>query len=145
MKPINHLGVSIVTGVAAFLTTKAISPSIACFLAGWLVDIDHIWDFYKNGCRGFGIKKFIYAMESGKIKKAYFLLHSYELLLILAILCFFTYPNHILSFTTIGIAIHLFLDQLFNPIRPFTYFTTYRILNGYKTEIILKVSNYQKL
>ena len=49
MKPINHFGVSLITGVATFLITKAISPSIACFLIGWLVDVDHIWDFYAIG------------------------------------------------------------------------------------------------
>ena len=141
MKPVSHLSVSIIVGVATFLTTKAISPSIACFLAGWLVDIDHIWDFYKNGCRGFNIKRFVYAMENGEIKKIYLYFHSYELLLVLVVLCYFTHFNYILSFTTIGFAIHLFFDQIFNPVKPLTYFITYRILNSYNKDIIFKINS----
>ena len=140
MKPINHFGVSLIAGVATFLTTKTISPSIACFLVGWLVDVDHIWDFYRNGCSGFSIKRFGNAMDNGKIKRAGFYFHSYELLLILVSLCFITHFNYLLSFTTLGFAIHLFLDQMCNPVNPLTYFLTYRMLNGCKTEIIFKIN-----
>lgn len=138
MKPINHFSVSLITGVVAFLTTKTIFPGIASFLAGWLLDVDHIWDYYKNGCRRFSVRRFLDAMDNGEIKKTYLYLHSYELLLILISLCFVTRFHYLLSFTTLGFAIHLFFDQLFNPVNPFTYFLTYRILRGYRTEIIFR-------
>ena len=143
MKPINHFSMSIITGVVTFLTTKTISPSIASFLVGWLVDIDHIWDFYRNGCRHFSIKRFTNAMDNGEIKKAYLYFHSYELLLILVSLCFVTHFNYLLSFTTLGFAIHLFFDQIFNPVNPLTYFITYRILHGYNPEIIFKINLHE--
>ncbi|HHT9124082.1 MAG TPA: hypothetical protein ACFYEF_14540 [Candidatus Wunengus sp. YC63] len=136
MKPICHLGVSIITGVVTFLTTKTISPSIACFLAGWLVDVDHIWDFYKNAGKDFNVKRFVNAFENGEVKKAYLYLHSYELLFTLALLCFFTHFNHLLSFTTLGFAVHLLFDQIFNPVKPLTYFITYRILNSYNADVV---------
>ena len=138
MKPISHLSVSIITGVAAFLTTKTIAPGIACFLVGWLVDVDHIWDFYKNVGKGFNVKRFVNAFENGEIKKAYLYLHSYELLFGLVFLCFFTHFNYLLSFTTLGFAIHLFSDQIFNPVKPLSYFISYRILNNYNKDIIFK-------
>jgi hypothetical protein len=140
MKPINHFNVSIITGVVAFLTTKTISPSIASFLIGWLIDVDHIWDFYKNGCKGFTVERFLHAHEKGEIKKAYLYLHSYELLLVLVVLCVVTDFNYFLSFTTFGFAIHLFFDQIFNPVNSLTYFLTYRILHDYKTEIIFRTN-----
>lgn len=143
MKPISHLGVSVITGVAAFLTTKAVMPSVACFLAGWLIDVDHIWDFYTNGCKRFSTKRFGYAMDNGEIKRAHFYLHSYELLLILVSLCFITHFDCLLSFTTLGIAIHLFLDQIFNPVHSLTYFLTYRVLKGYKPEIIFRINPHE--
>ena len=71
MKPINHLGVSAITGIATFLVTKTIMPSVACFLAGWLTDVDHIWDYYHNGCKHFSIKRFERAMVNGEIKRAH--------------------------------------------------------------------------
>ena len=138
MKPICHLGVSIITGVAIFLTTKDIYSSISCFLAGWLVDIDHIWDFYKNVGKGFTIKRFLNAFENEEIKKSYIYFHSYELLLGLVFLCFFTHFNYLLAFTTLGFAIHLLFDQVFNPVKPLTYFITYRILNRYNVDIIYR-------
>lgn len=138
MKPINHFNVSIIAGAVTFLTTKTIYPSIVCFLTGWLVDVDHIWDFYKNGCRGFSIKRFLHAMDNGEIKKTYLYFHSYELLLLLVSLCFVTRFNFLLSFATLGLAIHLFFDQIFNPVNPLSYFITYRILRGYNTEIIFR-------
>ena len=143
MKPVCHLGVSIITGAATFLITKTISPSIACFLVGWLVDVDHIWDFYKNVGKGFTVKRFHNACENGGIKKSYLYLHSYELLFGLICLCFFSHFNYLLSFTTLGFAIHLFFDQIFNPVKPLTYFITYRILNSYNTDVVFRI-NHQK-
>ena len=73
MKPICHLGASIITGATVFLTTKTITPSIACFL-GWLVaDVDHIWDFYKNVGKDFTVKRFLKTFENGEIKKGIFI------------------------------------------------------------------------
>lgn len=143
MKPINHLGVSAITGIATFLVTKTIMPSVACFLAGWLTDVDHIWDYYHNGCKHFSIKRFERAMVNGEIKRAHFYLHSYELLFILVFLCFTTHFPYFLCFTTMGFAIHLFLDQLYNPVNLLTYFFTYRMLNGYKPEIIFKTKQHE--
>lgn len=140
MKPSHHIGVSLIAGVVTFFTIRAILPSVVCFLAGWLIDVDHIWDFYANGCRRFSIKRFGLAMDSGEIKKAHFYLHSYELLLILILLSFATQFNYLLSYTALGFAIHLFLDQIGNPVNSLTYFLTYRILNGFKPEIIFKTS-----
>lgn len=136
MKPIFHLGASIITGVVTFLITKTISPTIACFLVGWLVDVDHIWDFYKNAGKDFNVKRFVNAFQNGEVKKAYLYLHSYELLFTLVLLCFFTHFNHLLSFTTLGFAVHLLFDQIFNPVKPLTYFITYRILNSYNADVV---------
>ena len=138
MKPIGHLGVSIITGASVFLTTKTITPSIACFLVGWLVDIDHIWDFYKNVGKDFTVKRFANAFENEEIKKSYIYFHSYELLFGLVFLCFFTHFNYLLAFTTLGFAIHLIFDQIFNPAKPLTYFITYRILNRCNVDIIYR-------
>src|SRR5574342_343076 len=140
MKPISHLGVSIITGVTTFLATRDMYSSISCLLAGWLVDIDHIWDFYKNVGKGFNIKRFVNAFDNGEIKKAYLYLHSYELLFGLIFLCFFTHFNYLLSFTTLGFAIHLVFDQVFNPVKPLTYFITYRILNSYNTGVVFRIN-----
>lgn len=145
MKPINHISVSIITGVTTFLATKTILPSIACFLAGWLMDVDHIWDFYKNGGKKFSIKRFEDAIDNGKIKKIYLYLHSYELLLALITLCCVTHFNYFISFTTLGFAIHLFFDQICNPVNPFAYFLTYRIFHGYRVERLLKTNSHKYL
>jgi len=140
MKPVSHLCVSIITGVTTFLATRDMYSSISCFLAGWLVDIDHVWDFYKNVGKDFTVKKFLKTFEDGEIKKAYLYLHSYELLFGLICLCFFSHFNYLLSFTTLGFAIHLFFDQIFNPVKPLTYFITYRILHSYNADIIFKIN-----
>jgi len=139
MKPVCHLGVSIITGVATFLATRDMYSSISCFLAGWLVDIDHVWDFYKNVGKDFNVKRFVNAFENNEeIKKTYLYLHSYELLFGLIFLCFFTHFNYLLSFTTLGFAVHLVFDQIFNPVKPLTYFITYRILNRYNVDNIFR-------
>lgn len=138
MKPINHVSVSIITGVVTYVSTGAISPSIACFLVGWLVDVDHIWDYYKNAGRDFSIKRFMNTFENNEIKKVYLYFHSYELLFVLTVSCFISHFNYLLSFTTMGFAIHLFFDQIFNSAKPCAYFITFRILQGYRTENIFK-------
>lgn len=144
MKPISHFSVSLITGVVAFLTTKTILPGVASFLVGWLIDVDHIWDFYRNGCKRFSVKRFLDAIDNNEIKKTYLYFHSYELLALLVLLCFVTRFNYLWSFTTVGFAIHLFFDQIFNPVKPLTYFLTYRILHGYKTEIIVRTHLHEQ-
>jgi len=138
MKPVCHLGVSIITGVATFLATRDMYSSISCFLAGWLVDIDHVWDFYKNVGKDFTIKRFLKTFENGEIKKAYLYFHSYELLFGLIFLCFLTHFSYPLAFATLGFAVHLVFDQIFNPVKPLTYFITYRILNRYNVDNIFR-------
>jgi len=140
MKPVSHLGVSLLTGIVAYISTKELLPGISCFMIGWLIDIDHIWDYYVNVGKKFSVSKFLNAMDSGKIKKSYLYFHSYEILIVLVILCLYTQLNQILFFTTLGFAIHLFLDQIFNPVKPFTYFITYRIINKYNVELIFKIN-----
>ena len=140
MKPICHLGASIITGATVFLTTKTITPSIACFLVGWLADVDHIWDFYKNVGKDFTVKRFLKTFENGEIKK-----HIYTSTVMNSYLGWYSCVSSpilitFLSFTTLGFAIHLFLDQIFNPVKPLTYFITYRILNSYNADIIFKIN-----
>ncbi|MCF6150548.1 MAG: hypothetical protein E3K37_18115 [Candidatus Kuenenia sp.] len=139
MRPVSHLGISFVAGAATYYFTRSIPPSIACFLIGWLIDVDHIWDYYINVGWDFSIKKFGHAVDSGKMKKAFLYFHSYELLIILIILCFFTQFNYCLSFTTLGIVIHLVCDQIVNPVKPLTYFLIYRVLKKFDHNVIFKI------
>ncbi len=136
MKLTSHLGVSAITGVAAFFTTHDMYAGISCFLAGWLIDLDHVWDFYRNAGRAFTVRGFFETFENGEIEKAYLYLHSYELLFGLICCCFLTHFNYLLSFTTLGFAVHLFLDQLCNPVKPLGYFFIYRVLHGYHADRI---------
>src|SRR3990167_6378991 len=112
-----------------------------CMFPGWVAGGRRsCMGFYKNFGKDFNVKRFVNACENGEIKKAYLYFHSYELLFGLIFLCFLTHFNYLLSFTTLGFAIHLFFDQIFNPVKPLTYFITYRILNSYNTDVVFRIN-----
>ncbi len=80
MTPKNHVLVSATLGGVLFYVTQSLSPGVACFLAGTVIDIDHLYDYLKHCGLKFSIKNFFsgdYFVES---RRNFVWLHSYELL-----------------------------------------------------------------
>jgi len=112
---------------------------VASFLAGWLIDVDHVVDYVcAHGWRPqwSKVKEAAHEKYSGKLVLP---LHSFELLALFFL--FFRGPRRqpYRVGITLSILTHLLLDQRCNPCRkPLTYFLTHRIRNRFDARQILK-------
>ena len=139
MKPIPHVAVSTVVSIAVAIYFKSTICGVSSFLAGVLIDLDHLYDYYRE--HGFTLNPM--AVYRGCVEmdltRIYLFLHSYELLTILWIsISVFSLSKLWIAFA-IGVTQHLIFDQIFNPIDKCGYFLSYRIAKGFDiTKILTK-------
>lgn len=108
------------------------------FVAGILIDIDHVLDYYIQ--KGITLKiKNIYLWHiKTKYKFLFLYLHSLELLAMLWAGIFLFKLGIFWVALAVGVTQHIILDIFFNPINSYAYFLSYRIIKGFKKEYILK-------
>lgn len=138
MRTLGHIITSAGVGIFTYHRYKSKGAGIASFLAGWLIDVDHIVDYVKaHGWKPHWgrISEAKHEDYSGKL---YLLLHSYELLAIF-FLCL-KHPNKRAYRVGISLSVltHLLLDQKCNPGRkPLTYFLAHRAYKKFNAKDIL--------
>ncbi|HHT9126216.1 MAG TPA: hypothetical protein ACFYD6_10415 [Candidatus Brocadiia bacterium] len=146
MRPFKHFVVSTISGAVVYSLTGALSPSIACFLTGWLIDVDHFYDYIKVNVWIFSVKRFLNHFD--RLHPAplgthfYFFFHAHELAIILILTCFLSKLNLTLSFATLGYIIHLLSDQFTNGVSPLAYFLTYRVAKGFDKWSVLNIKQH---
>lgn len=138
MRTLGHVIASAGIGLATYHRYKSPGAGIASFLAGWLIDVDHVFDYVR--AHGWRISWFHFneAKHEHYSGKLYLLLHSYELLA----LFFLLFRNPLRHPYRVGITAsvltHLLLDQKCNPSRrASTYFLTHRIRKRFDARSIL--------
>lgn len=138
MKPVGHVAISSIISLFVWASFRSWPCALASFLAGVFIDLDHLIDYYS--CHAFTVKaKDVYdACAEMSMKKLYLFLHSYEIMFLMwAAIYIFSLPD-IWKAAAIGMTQHLILDQVTNPITIPGYFLTYRMLNGFKKEAMLR-------
>ena len=139
MRTSGHIAVSAVIGMFIYASYGDIGSAIGSFLAGTLIDLDHIIDYLYAHGKKWDWKKVNAAHHEKVSGKLYVPLHSYELLL----LYFFLTIDPSLTPWRVGITLsvlaHFLCDQFFNPNRKFsTYFLIHRIIHNFDTKKVLK-------
>lgn len=136
MRVLGHTAISVIIGGISYNHTRSLSGFLWVLTAGILIDMDHYIDYIRNRGFSFNIKKVHNTCRYGYLnfKKITLILHSYELLILLWVSIFIFGLNSIWKYAAIGFTAHLFLDQIFNPVRPFGYFLAFRIANNFETK-----------
>jgi len=138
MRTIHHVITSAGVGLATYHRYKSAAAAVASFLAGWLIDLDHLFDYVKaHGWKldWFRFNEAAHEKYSGKL---YLPLHSYELLALFFLLLRGPQLKPFRVGITLSILTHLILDQRGNPNRsPLTYFLAHRIRKGFQANEIL--------
>ncbi len=136
MLPLRHVLASGSISALVWVYFKSFGCAAASFAAGVLIDLDHLIDYCAS--HGFTWKaQAIYdACRRINLKKLYVVLHSYELIILLWIAIYVFSMSIIWKAVAIGLTQHIIFDQLTNPINTFGYFFTYRIIKGFKKELI---------
>ena len=137
MKPSGHIIASGIIGIAVLLYFKSLPCAIASFAAGILVDLDHFFDYYLNYRFTLKIRDIYYACLEVNLKRLYVIFHSYELVIALWLLIYYMSLGNIWKALAIGATQHMIIDQITNTFNMFGYFLIYRILHGFKKELII--------
>src|ERR1051326_3538134 len=80
MRTVGHIITSAAVSGVSYWRYRSPKAALASFLAGWLIDVDHIFDYVR--AHGFNLRweKVNEACHEKYSGKLYLLLHSYELL-----------------------------------------------------------------
>ena len=108
-----------------------------CFFAGFLIDADHLIDYFITHPLTLDFRRIYKACLNVDMKRVLVIFHSFELAALVWAIGLLSPAGKIGIAAAVGISQHLILDQLFNPVRPLTYFLIYRISNGFKTECFM--------
>jgi len=149
MNVYKHTAVSFVISALLLLALKKIQVSIACFLTGVFIDLDHVFDYYLNHelkdrlsllrhpRKLFSSLSADYAKYNPDYSLCKFL-HSVEILIAVPFLYFFGLWNAVATGIAIGFVTHMVMDAL--PMGHIGVLSLiYKIRNGFPTgESILK-------
>jgi hypothetical protein len=139
MRTIGHLIASAGVGLFTYHRYKSPRAAVLSFLAGWLIDLDHLFDYVRaHGWRP-NWRRFRESGHEQYSGKLYLLLHSYELLALFFILLKNPGKRPYRVGITLSILAHLLLDQKCNPRRkPLTYFLAHRMYKRFNSGEILR-------
>lgn len=139
MRTFGHIITSAGIGLASYARYKSPPAAIASFLAGWLIDLDHIVDYVRAHGWKLNWARFNEAAHEKYSGKLYLPLHSFELLALFFVFFRGTRLQPYRVGITASILTHLLLDQKCNPSRgPLTYFLAHRIHKRFDANLILK-------
>lgn len=139
MKPASHLVAGTLLGGAVYPLTHDIYHSLAIAVGSVVIDLDHIYDFVHEWGWGEGIRKLVLAglgRSRASHQRAYLILHSWEILLLAALLGPFLFQSSYWASFLLGTTIHLFMDQVGNGFNGLSYFLAYRIHKRFSTSAL---------
>ena len=141
MKPLGHVIASGVISIFVWGYFRSLGCAAISFAAGVLIDLDHLIDYFASHPFTLRPKDIYDACLNVRLKKLYVLLHSYEVIIILWLAIWLFALSNCWKAFAIGLTQHVLLDQITNPVRRAGYFLTYRMLKGFKKELIVNRVN----
>ena len=138
MRTLGHIITSAGVGLATYHRYKSPKAAVASFLVGFLIDLDHVFDYVRAHGWRFDWARFNEAKHEHYSGKLYLPLHSFELLALFFFLFRGAERQPMRVGITLSVLTHLLLDQRCNPCRSVgTYFLTHRIRNRFDATRIL--------
>lgn len=138
MSPVNHVIIS--GGVTAVLSlwVRSWGALWACFLSGILIDVDHYLDYFIHRKAIPGYRKLVDFLRHDHRSRIFLFLHSYEILALIWLSVFLFDLSPVWLGIAIGSTVHVFCDEIVNPIKPMAYFLSYRFKNKFDRKCFLK-------
>jgi len=142
--PLPHIVASGIISAISLAYFKSAGYAVISFLAGVLIDGDHLIDYYLNHGFTFNLKKIYRCCLAIDLKRIYLVLHSYELIFFLWAAIYIFSLSLFWQAIALGLTQHMILDQISNPIKTFAYFFAYRAANNFKAAGILTIRKGNK-
>ncbi len=142
MKAEHHIALSAPVAAGVWFATHSWFYTVMAFLLGFLVDVDHVFDYIREEGK-FDWDHMFKKSYDGDFKKLYVIFHAYEYIPLAWIAGFlmnnWTFP----AVFTAAYLTHMIPDQLMNNVKPLGYFMTYRIIKKfYWKELFYKKRPY---
>ena len=133
MKMSRHIGLSLAISLLLFALFRSIGMSVAAFISGVFLDIDHVFDYLREYGFRTDVRFFFLSFHKTLYRRVVLFLHAWEWLALLAVSAALVYDNSIVIGICIGIGQHLITDQCTNPVCKWGYSISYRARNGFRT------------
>lgn len=114
MSPGGHLVTTAAACTAAYMSTGNVALTAGLAAGGFLIDVDHVFDYVLfERQRNLRPSAFLKYYLEGRVRHVVLLLHSYELLAVLALLATWSGMDWLWGYV-LGMSLHLPLDIVFN-------------------------------
>jgi hypothetical protein len=144
MRPTYHIVASGIISIGLQASMHSWPITLGCFFSGVLIDLDHYLEYCLiRGKFPFRYKDLVDFCYDQRVTKLYLILHSYEFILCLWLLISLFHLGSIWIGVAIGLTTHLFFDQFTNPIKPFFYFMSFRLMHRFEKSKTLSVKYFQ--
>jgi hypothetical protein len=135
MKLSHHIASSALVAGLLYFFLKSWSMALSCFLSGIFIDLDHVYDYVREVGFPFKMKDFIRAGYESELSRWMIFLHSWELLVLLGMIAWFTQWNPWVTGVCIGFSHHIILDMLYNREGFLTYSFYWRWKHNFEFEL----------
>lgn len=147
-----HLSISLLIGYFVWQKYKKTLPAfIAALLGGFIVDIDHLFDYYLVFGFNFKPEYFLNSYQFSLSHKVFVPLHAWEWVILLIFFSLYLDKKIkikkqkvlklLLSFTlalALGLYSHLIIDTITNDVKPLGYSIIFRAVNNFYSVKISK-------
>ena len=147
-----HMSLHFLTGLlAGYIVWKIWERPWESFMAGilggFLIDLDHLIDYFLAFGWNFRLDYFLNGYQFFKYEKLYIAFHGWEyvfIALILVLILKNKIAKTILLALAFGMFFHLSVDSAIHEIRPKTYFVTHRLKNNFELEKLVSPEAYKR-
>ena len=130
-----HVGSSLVAAGVVYSITRSMAAAVACLGVGVFIDLDHVPDYFAAHGIKLNARAFLRACYEGRFARLLLLAHSWELVIVIAIVSWWSRFNPIVFGVFVGFAVHMLFDQFADEYHPFRYFLVFRIYKRFTTDI----------
>lgn len=138
-----HAVITSVVCAGLYLASHSLGMAIACFVAGVLIDFDHLLDYVVNFSPRFGVRHFFECFKDQVFDRIIVFLHAWEWVA-LAIALAAVSRSSVMIGIAAGMLLHMALDQVFNRHNPCGYFLAYRLANRFDAKRFHGAAEYRR-
>jgi hypothetical protein len=122
-----HVAASIIASAGTYVVSDSATMAAVTFFSGIFIDADHLIDYAVMTRPPYSIRRLCDIYYNKKMTHILLILHSWELIGILALIAMASNWGPFSTGLLIGMGHHMVLDQIFNHAYPLGYFLTFRI------------------
>ncbi len=131
MKLHHHVAFSTTISFFLFMIFKSWNLTVACFLSGIFIDLDHFIDYFREQGINLNIKKFFQVCEEAQFDKVILMFHGWEWIILFSTIAWSSGWNPLVTGVLIGFGHHIILDMFYHGTSIRAYSLIWRWSNGF--------------